>query len=246
MAENGSTHIDLTDELEQKVTDEYTTLTEDLTKILKNVCDELEEICTNTGYQPMINAVNQTIEAFNEEIFETASSVLNEWTEGEACFLAAAVKSEAGDEGEATALNIDSKILDIFQGFWSGHPMGEEIQVDTSRPQISSSDFDSLKEIYNNACTEIEKCGTDSMNRVKSEGQSSPTYNIVLPAMVALVDPIKVAFEEFAKKVDAFKEESEVLKAEQDSQNEAASQSATQTAATAQDVAASLEMFGNI
>jgi hypothetical protein len=57
---------------------------------------------------------------------------------------------------------------------------------------------------------------------------------------------MKNAFEQFCVKIDEAKEKSENLKQQQDQKNDEASESATQTSATAADISEALKMFDDI
>ena len=244
MAEN--IHIDLTEEIEQELLNKYQGLCDELTQKLSGMAGELEKICERTGYAPMVAAVNQTINLFNDDIHATAEQVFEEWIDGYGSFQRAAENSMAGDAALETARSIENSIRDIFDNFWSGKALGEEISLDTSRPVIKSEDFDELKDIYTKCADEVGGISESAINGVKEQGSDNPTYNVIIPAMTAVTDPVKNAFEEFCKKIDEAKEKSEELKKQQDSRNEDAAEVATETAASAEDIGAVLNMFGNL
>ncbi|WP_297775894.1 hypothetical protein [Blautia sp.] len=244
MAEN--IYIDLTEEIESDLLTRYQGLCDELTQNLNSMFQELEELCGQTLYEPMLNVVNQTIELFNEDIYSIATQIFEEWTDGEGSFSAVSANSQAGDAALETARNIESGIKDIFDTFWNSHPLGEGIQVDTSRPKIKSEDFNELKDIYTKCSQEIDSIGEDTVNQIVQAGSDDPIYNVIIPAMLAITKPVKEAFEQFVVKVDEAREESEMLKQRQDSKNEEATEMATNTSASAQEIADALAMFSDI
>ena len=244
MAEN--IHIDLTEDIEQELLSKYQGLCDELTQKLGDMAGALGEICDRTRYEPMLDAVNQTINLFYDEIHATAEQVFEEWIDGDGSFQRAAENSMAGDAALETARSIENSIRDIFDNFWSGKALGEEISLDTSRPVIKSEDFDELKDIYTKCADEVGDISESAINGVKEQGSDNPTYNIIIPAMKAITEPVKNAFEEFCKKIDEAKDKSEELKHQQASHNEEAAEAATSTSATATDIAESFNMFDGI
>jgi len=244
MAEN--IHIDLSDEIEQELGNRYQALCDELSSTLNSMYQELCEICTETKYEPMVNVVNTTINLFDEEIYRVAGQAFEEWLDSQGSFVAMAENSQAGDAALETARQFENNIRDMFEAFWSAHPLGEEVQIDTSRPKIKSEDFDTLKEIYTKFFQEIESLGEEHINQIKEAGTDDPTYNVIIPAVMAVTEPMKVAFEQFSSKVDEAKAESEQLKEQQDSKNEEAAQIATDTSGAAADIAEALKMFDDI
>jgi hypothetical protein len=244
MAEN--IHIDLSEEIEQDLLQRYQSLCDDLTQKLNSMEQELEELCGQTQFEPMVNVVNDTVTLFNDEIYSVADQAFEEWRDGAGSFSAASENSQAGDAAMETARQIEQSIRDIFDGFWSSHPMGEGLQLDTSRPKIKGEDFDELKEIYTRFFQDVESTGEEVVNQIAEQGSDDPTYNVIIPAVKAITEPMKNAFEQFCTKIDEAKEDSENLKQQQDQNNDEASETATQTSASAADIAEALKMFDDI
>lgn len=244
MAEN--IHIDLSEEIEQDLLQRYQALCDDLTQKLNSMEQELEELCGQTQYEPMVNVVNNTVTLFNDEIYSISEQAIEEWLEGDGSFFAASENSQAGDAAMETARQIEQSIKDIFDEFWSSHPLGEGIQLDTSRPKIKGEDFNELKEIYLKFFQDVESTGEEVVNQIAEQGSDNPTYNVIIPAIKSLTEPMKNAFEQFCVKIDEAKEKSENLKQQQDQKNDEASESATQTSATAADISEALKMFDDI
>ena len=239
-------HIDLSEEIEQDLLSKYKSLCEEVTQKLNGMYQELEEMCTKTQYEPMVNVVNTTISLFNEEIYGISNQVFDEWIDGEGSFTAISENSQSGESALETAKQIEKSIEDLFDGFWSAHPLGEAVQLDTSRPKVKSEDFDELKEIYTRIFQEVETLGEETINEIKEAGSDDATYNVIIPAVKAITEPMKTAFEQFSAKIDEAKEDSEKLKQQQDTKNEEAAQLATDTSGTAADIAEALNMFNDI
>lgn len=245
MAE-GNIHIDLSEEIEQDLLSRYQSLCDELTQKLNGMYQELEEICTQTQYEPMVNVVNTTINLFNEDIYKVADQAFEEWREGDGSFSAASENSESGEAALETAKQIETRIRDLFDTFWGAHPFGEGVQLDTSRPKIKGEDYDELKEIYTRFFQDVESISEENINQIAEAGSDDPTYNVIIPAVKSITEPMKEAFEEFCTKIDEAKEDSENLKQQQGQKNEEASETATQTSASAADIADALKMFDDI
>ena len=244
MAEN--IHIDLSEEIEQDIEKRYQDVCDALTEELNIMVQNLENICTKTQYAPMVKCVNETVQLFNEDIYQLAKNVFEEWLDGNASFSAAVQTSQAGDAAQETARAIDGNIQDMFDNFWSSHPLGDELQIDTSRPNVKAEDFDELKDIYTKAFENIESIDENSINQIVEQGEDDPTYNIIIPAIKAITEPIKNAFKQFGKTIDDAKETSEELKKTQASNNREAWENATNTSVDAGDIANAVKMFDDI
>lgn len=245
MAE-GNIYIDLSEDIEEDLINRYQGLCEDLASRLSAMYQELEGLCSATKYEPMVNVVNKTIELFDTEIHDVADQVFTDWSDGEGSFSAVVNKSEAGSEALATAQQIEQKIRDIFDSFWSSHPMGEWIQLDTSRPNTKSEDFDELKDIYMKCSQDVESVSEDTINQISGEGSDNPTYNVIIPAVKAITEPMKNAFEQFGTIIDTAKEQSDTLRQQQDQNNQDAAETATNTAASAANIGETLKMFQDV
>ena len=244
MAEN--IHIDLSEKIEQDIEKRYQDVCDALTEELNIMVQNLENICNETSYAPMVKCVNETVQLFDEDIYQLAKNVFEEWIDGNASFSAAVQTSQAGDAAQETARAIDGNIQDMFDNFWSSHPLGDAIQIDTSRPKVKAEDFDELKDIYTKAFENIESINEDSINQIVEQGEDNPTYNIIIPAIKAITETIKNAFGEFGKIIDDAKETSEKLKQTQDTNNQEALENATKTSADAGDIADAVKMFDDI
>lgn len=241
-----ATHIDLSEEFEQELITLYGSFCDELTENLGALYEELDEKCNETRFEPMVNLVNQTMDLFNDEVYSVALQSFDEWVDGEGSFPAAARKSEVGEDGEATAANIEQQIRDMFEDFWAGKPMGEGLQLDTSRPNVKSEDFDDLKELYQKHARAISSLGEDCIADLNSRGDDNPSFRIAIPGVKAVFLSIQTAFDGFVIKVDEAKEQSETKKREQDAHNEEASETATQTTASAADIADALKAFEDL
>lgn len=242
----GNIHFDLSDQIEEKITQSYTDLCSDLTEKLTALDSKLAEICKRTGYEPMVNVVNKTKKLFGEEISKTADSAFQAWLIGDGSFSKAAQNSQAGEDALGTAKNLESSIVEKFDTFWSSNPFVNEIAVDTSRPKIESNDFDELRDLYQKFSKEIDDLNNKAVNDILKDGEDNPTYNVIIPAIRAIAEPIKKAFESFCKKIDEAKGQSEAfMKAQSDKNTEAATAAIT-TSASAKDIAASLNMFEGV
>lgn len=244
MAEN--IHVDLSEDVEEGLKSAYQDFCDSVKDILGKMKEELEAICERTGYEPMVNALNQTIELFDTEVRDVAVQAFDEWCDGEGSFKAAAENSRAGDAGVETAQQIENAIRDMFENFWAVRSMGDAIQVDTSRPEVKGEDFEELSEVYNKYYQEIEETGEQALSSLADQGDDNPTYNIIIPAVKALFEPVKNSFEQFSGKIKEAEEKSEELKQEQESRNEEAAESITGTTATAADIAEAFSMFDGV
>lgn len=200
MAEN--IHICLSEEMEQDLLSRYRTLCDELTVILSQMIQELEELCNRTHYEPMVDAVNDTVSLLNGEIYDISNQALEQWLNGSGCFSATSEMSRAGDEVIETARQIEQNIKDIFDGFWMAYPMGEGIQVDTTRPTFKLEDFEELKEVYTRFFQEAEVIGEDVIHQMMEQGDDDPTYNLIIPAVKAITEPIRIFFEQPCVKAD--------------------------------------------
>lgn len=244
MAEN--IYVDFSEEIEQDLLTRYESLCNEVTEHLNSMSGEAAELCQKTQYEPMVNVVNQTIALFDEEIVRVAASSFEAWRDGEGSFTAAARTSQAGDSAMETAQHLETSVNDLFSNFWSSHPMGDAIQVDTSRPTVRSEDFDTLKELYNKYFGNIGSTGEEAVSSIREAGSDNPTYNIIIPAVMAIAEPIKYAFEQFSVKIDEAKEQSDALTQQQSAHNEEAAETATQTNATAAEIADAVKMYSDI
>lgn len=242
----GITYFSLSEEMEQDLKEWYQSFCDDLSEKLRGMGTDLGNLCNQMQYKPAVDVVNKTIELFNGEISSRAKRVFEDWTQGEGSFAAAAQTFQAGDDAVETAKALENSIKDIFDSFWSSHPLGENIPLDTKHPKVKDEDFDELKNIYANVCREAESLGERIRNQINNAGNENPTYKMMHPAVEAISGTIKSAFDKFALQIDAAKEASTAKKQQQDNQAQGAFDSAKTTSATAEEVASELRMFDDL
>lgn len=245
MAGNMNIHVDLSEDVQKELIETYEGFCESLKKMLGKMHGDLEKICEKTHYEPMVNIVNRTIEYLTEDIKNTADQALNEWMDGDGSFVKAAEHSQAGGDAEAIAREIEKQICGAYEDFWNPNPMGDGINVSTDRPIVEGQDFDNLAEEYQKASEEIESAGEDVVKKLKEQGEESPTYSILIPAVIALYKPLQTAFEKFKDNIADAKGESQDLATEQRGKNEEAA-TETQTIASAAEISDALKMFDNL
>ena len=242
MAGNMKIHVDLSEDVQIELAKIYAEFCESLKMTLGTMHGDLEEICKKTHYEPMVKVVNQTIEHLTGDIKEKADSVLQEWIDGDGSFVKAAEHSRAGDDAKSSAQAIEDEICDAFEAFWNPNPMGDKINVDTSRPKVEGQDFDELAKTYQKVSNEIDAEGEKKINDLKKKEEDSPTYSLLIPAVIALYEPLKTAFEKFQEDIAKAKGDSQSLAKDQMEMNDEAATN-TKTAASAEDIAAALKMF---
>lgn len=245
MGANTNIHVDLSQAVEDGICNGYEEYCNNLKTELGKMKDDLEGVCNNTHYEPMVKMVQDTINLFEGNIRDAAQNAFKVWTEGDGTFEKAAQNSQVGGEGEATARNIDGKIATLFEEFWNPNPMGVLEKIDTDRPEVSENSFDELHGIYTKYQGNINGIGDDAVRMMKQLGSDTPTYNIVIPAIVALYKPMEKAFETIGSKIESAKSESAGFKKTQEQRNQDA-ESDTATAATEEDIANALKMYDDV
>lgn len=238
-------HIDLSEELEEQIGEKYKSFTEEVQEGINTLYEALSEICQRTQYLPFVTVVNEAIEQFDGEVKGISQRAFEEWMDGDACFRAAAEHSEAGDDAIGIGTEFDKRLSDIFEEFWTGNSFNSNnlIQVDTSRPRPEDQDFDDMKQAFATCHENMGELQTQTEAEITSEGDDNPTYALLAPAVIALIAPIVNAMDGFASRIDAFKDESNAKTQEQAQKKEDASESATNSAVDASDIAEALNMF---
>lgn len=239
-----SVHIDLTEEIEQDLKGAYEKFCGDVRDKLSKMYADLEKVCSDTHYKPMIDTVNETFEKFNGEIHNLAESAFNAWLEGEGSFHAAIINSEGGEDAEAEAKSFEGEIQDLFNDFWNARL--EPLNIDTSHPKVETKDFETLEEIYKKASEETGTIGENAIGKINEKGEDDPTYKVILPAFISIANSVKNAFAQFGEKIKKAKEDSEKKMNKQSQNNDTAKEAITNTTATAEDIAQGLSMFNNI
>lgn len=245
MAE-GNIYLDLTEEIQEGLKTAYQSLCDELGANFAGMRSELEELCRATSYKPMVDTVNETVRRFDEDIHQLSMRVFQEWQDSDGSFQAVATHSQAGEEALDTARQMENALHEILETFWGNKYLGDVMQIDTSRPVVKSEDFDVLKDIYQKHSNETQEIGEQSIRQINENGENNPTYHVIIPVIKAVAEPIKNAFAEFTGKIEKAKADSDSLRAAQEAKNQEAAEAATNTSASARDIAESLEMFRDV
>ncbi len=238
-------HINLTTEIEGELDKIYASLCSDFNEQLRTMHDALGALCNTTCYKPMLDAANNTIRQLKEEIKKLSVDAFNQWMAGEGSFEAASKISQAGDDAVEIAREIEGRIQDHFADFWQLTCM-EELTADTSRPIVTSENFDELKNIYTRSSQGIETIGEATIKTIREKGNDDPTYNVILPAVKAITEPMKIAFEQFGAQIKEAKQESAGFIRTQEQHNKDALVEVTRTSAGAKEIAETLNMFKDV
>lgn len=235
--------IDLTEDLEQQVVSQYEDLTGQLSGAMNSMAKKWEELCQKTKYDAMVRKINEFKKVFYEDVQQSSRSVFEKWKEGDASFEAMTRRHGGGEAAEATAAGLDTKIEDLFNGFWNGKPLEEEIQIDVSRPVLEDEDFETFEKICRESFTKIKDDIAESkVRKIKEMANDDLVYEILVNPVEALTAPIARGIEQIAGLISKFRDEVNAASNEQRNKNEEARQSATSSVSVA-DFAATVSGF---
>ena len=152
-------------------------------------------------------------------------------------------KMEAGDEANQTAQEIESKIRDRFEEFWSDLPLGDELSIDTSRPEMTLKDFEDMKDNIEKTHGEINSEYESTISNITGRASDNATFALMEAPVKALFGPINHAFEGFEKIINDNMDTAQAKKESQDQANEEALEQATNTASSAEEIGNLLRIY---
>jgi hypothetical protein len=171
--------------VEQDILIKYQSLCDVLTQTLNVMERDLLEVCSKTRFKPIVNIVNETISSFNGEVLTVAMQAFDEWE---------------GCEGNLS-------IREYFFDFWYGHPLGETISIDCSRPNLKSDDINEMDKIGQIFKQKVMSIDEYTINIFSRTAEYSELYTMVIPAIKAITDSVEWWFEIYLAQVQKFIEE---------------------------------------
>jgi hypothetical protein len=193
----GLLYLNLSEDMEMQLIAEYKRLCEELSEQLQAMAMDLEKLCEMTHWELLVNMVNSTKQMFDCDIHSASKQAFYEWIDGGGSFRAFAKNVKADDEVVEAAISLESKVKNLFDDFWLSKPMGEILDIDTSCPKVREDDIKELNLIYEYHLKKIKNISEDAINRITYIGGKNPTFNIIIPAIKALTELVKNAFEQF-------------------------------------------------
>lgn len=195
-------YFDLSEETEYDLIQKYNLLCDNLNESLRRLKYELEEICEKTRFIPILNIVNETIIFFSNEVYSVADKAFEEWIDSPNSFTAVTENAMVGESVLETAIGIEHNIRYIFDEFWSSHAFREVLNTNTLRPNVNGESVSKLKNLYTSFLRDIEFISEKTINDIIEQGKENTIYSAFLPAVKAIIDPIRNAFEHFYARID--------------------------------------------
>ncbi len=235
-------HIDLTEELENKVKELFRMTCEEIIGMIQKFHGNLESICQTTGYEPFINYTNSSLEQLAEEAKANSMKIYEDWRE-KGSFSQRAQKANAGEQALEIARGIDESVNAGIEEFWNSISTIQAISVDTSHPKISDESFEELKKIYMEASGEISEVGKQRIAEVEGLADENPSYEHIIAPIRAISDVVGNNLKAIAGKIKEFKSQSKDISSEQTKIDRDVAQSAV---ASAKQTAEFGDMFGEL
>ena len=241
MAQGQGKYISLKPETVKAIKTECNNSVTDAKSTLKNLRGELEKICNETEYEPLINVLNELItKQINEEIPKIVDKILENWkTE--------AYEKHAKNMGIQSALttakNLDKDLYDLVKKLWQDKPLGEAIKAKTDAPEIDVARYDYLKQQIDKAAKALKENKDKHSKALKSDTATATTKSVAIPIIEAIFTPIENILVQFATKVDKYKQEADARNVSQLNLNTKTEADANTTGASAGDLTAMLELF---
>lgn len=182
--------INFSDDMQYELNKLYREFCGDLHSRLKRLQDEVDDISANTKYAPLIQKVNTLIEVFNYDIKNESERSFDAWIDGSNNFLALSRRWRAGSSADNTAREMASNIWSIFNEFWSPSPLGSGFTVNMEEPNITDYHLEELKDTYRKCLNDTIKIREDVLRLIKGRAQDDATYNYIIDAVTALIDPV--------------------------------------------------------
>ena len=118
--------------------------------------------------------------------------------------------------------------------------------TDTSAPGADREIYESFKEKKDHCQEAINDIGEKAISDLKKEAEDNPMFGYIQAPVKALYEAIVKGFEGLDVVIDQAMGDSESIKSQKDQDVDEAADVASQTTATADQLAASLKLFDNI
>lgn len=241
MAQGQGKYISLKPDTVKAIKTECSNGCDEVKNALKSLRGELEKICNETEYEPLINVLNELItKQINEEIPKIVDKILESWkTE--------AYEKHAKNMGIQSALTtaktLDKDLYTLVKNLWQGKPLGEAIKAKTDTPEIDVTKYDYLKQQIDKAAKDLKANKDKHSKALKSDTATATTKGVAIPIIEAIFTPIENILIQFAAKIDKYKQEADTRNVSQLNLNTKTEADANTTGASAGDLTAMLELF---
>lgn len=160
----------------------YSGFCEDLIKILDSLRDDLNELCQQTMYEPLIMHVNKMMSSFTYDLSEESSKQFEEWDNEEFDY---DYNISYDDEQE-----LKNSVRDAFDEFWGNKPFDTSIEIDIETPDITEDTLEKLDELYEKCLSDIEDVSDTTKRIVENEVEDYAIYGVLFAALNSISTPI--------------------------------------------------------
>lgn len=160
----------------------YSGFCEDLIKILDSLRDDLNELCQQTMYEPLIMHVNKMMSSFTYDLSEESSKQFEEWDNEEFDY---DYNVSYDDEQE-----LKNSVRDAFDEFWKANTFDTSIEIDIETPDITEYKLEELNELYKECVSDIEDRLDDTIKLVGYSREDYAIYGVLFAALRSISGPV--------------------------------------------------------
>lgn len=210
---------------------------------LKKLREDIDKICVETEYEPLITVLNELITVkINTELPKTVDKIADNWITN--AYVAHA-KNQGIEEALEVARKLDTDLSSLAKNFWKEKPFGDAIKANKMKSEMNAKKYDDLKKSFDNACKELSANRDKLSNKLKSDPNNSVTTEIAVPIIEAIFTTIEKVLNNFAANIEKYKEEAETRDASRKKENLKIQSFANKTGASTEQLTAMMQMFKN-
>jgi TATA-box binding protein (TBP) (component of TFIID and TFIIIB) len=181
----------------------YSSTVEEITQATQKFVESVAELCEKVKYKPVVDFTNACIEFYNTELLGEIRNNFEKWRDSEGCLSAFINTMDGGEEAEQTAQGMESGLEQAFEDQF--HPF-DEIQMDTSAPEIEEEDYETLSEKVKEYKDEVQGIYDSAKSKIDDSSEDNNAYSTVKGVVAGTASGIMAAFEEIERKVDELKD----------------------------------------
>ena len=226
------------------ITGKMDSVCETINKAVKNLMEKTSEICRETNYAPIVDAVQDTFGKLSGEVNATIIKELRSWKD-EHGYVVTNKGYWGGEESAQTAANMDEKISQAVESL-DRTAKEFSLSVATDVPSVDPKHFETLVSLYETCRNTIRNDTEDTLRHIQQKNEDDITYGVALPMFQMVIESYTNYFDGWAKKMGVFRDQAQGLGAARDQANREFSQQAAKTSMSAQQITETLKMFEDV
>ncbi len=185
------------EEEQAKIMQLYQKVVEDMNTALDRCINQLQENSAKTRFQGVLQATNEIITFYNDEVSRIVMTGYNQWQESMGCLLGFAKTMHAGEEAENTARKLQRNVQNSLEMLLN--KKYDPISISTADPAMDEEAYTRLGDSAKKLVVRLEEIKATALKQIQNRGESNQLFLCIESVVRITVEAVIGGFATFSE-----------------------------------------------